>query len=294
MKYLKGKLTVCIPTCYGEVSLITAVNSIVKSAGDNVKIIVLADSVPLSDEIKKSLDSLNVLYKENKTPSSQISKIKQLLNMVKTEYVIFTQDDISVPKNAFEELDTFIQNNQNLTMFTVRNTPTKPTTLVDYSLTGGTLIANYIEKNWYKGQNYLNGCGRFLGFKTEFMKKFRLPEKIVNVDAYLYFENSRLGGSFNRCWDAVMFYTLPRSLQEQIRKSSRYQYGHEELMEYFTDINKQLTIPLNLKIQGLMNTSLKHPLNIAAYIPFLVITRLIRQKKRESSNVMWEVDQSTK
>ncbi len=292
---MKNKnLTVCIPTCYGEYSLVTAVESIRNSGGDKIEIIVLADSVPLSDVIKDKLNSLNVKFKENKNPSSQIAKIKQLLGMVKTEYVVFTQDDISITKSSIPNILQFLDTNKNVTMFTIFNETTKPKWFVAYALIGGVLVDRYLERNWNNGQNFLNGDGRFLGFKTEFLRKFRIPEGIINVDTYFYFENKRNGGIFKRCNEATVFYTLPNTLKEQIKKSSRYQYYNEEMQRYFSGIDVDLQIPLILKIKGLFYAILTKPLNTACYFPLLVITRLFHENKSNTKNVMWEVDLSTK
>lgn len=294
MRLNRHSLTICIPTCYGGSSLVAAVESLRSSAPNDVKLLVVADSRPLSSTVKMSLKKLRVRVIENRKPSSQIAKIKQMLKLVDTEYIIFTQDDITVDKNCLSAVRAFWNAKPNITMITVKNNPTSTATLVDFALMGGTYVAEYIEEHWNGGQNYLRGCGRLLGFKTSFMRKFRIPESIVNVDAYFYFENKRLGGTFDCVEQVYMYYSLPKTLSEQIRKSSRYQYCFEEMSRHFDNITGEFYIPLKLKIIGLLSAFLSHPGNILTYLPFLAITRLYHEKKKDTESAMWKVDTSTK
>lgn len=287
-------LTICIPTCYGGASLVQAVRSLKASAPTNTEFIVVADSRPLSLYVKSQLRELSVNFIENKEPKSQIAKIKQMLAMVHTKYVIFTQDDIIVSSDAIDEVISFITTHPYLTMMTVRNIPIKPKTWVGRGLSAGTHVAYHIENMWMGGQNYLRGCGRFLLFKTSFLKLFRIPENVVNVDAYLYFENNRCGGSFDRVEKARIFYSLPTILAEQIRKSSRYQYSAEELVSYFSPRVLIFHIPLMLKIKAALLVFLERPYSFSLYVPLLVITRIIRQTKKDTVSTLWKVDESTK
>jgi len=287
-------ITVCIPTCFGGEALIDAVRSIRMSAGSRVPIVVAADSIPLSPSVKNKLTNLDVDFIENRKSGSQISKINQLLNLVKTPYVIFTQDDISISKNTFDSIKKMLASNSNITMFSVRNLPTPPTTFVDFGLVAGTVVTGVIEEEWLHGDNYLRGCGRFLGFKTSHMKKFRLPDGIVNVDAYLYFENKLHKGVFDRIEDSYMYYTLPKTLEEQIRKSSRYQYCKEEMQKYFRMSSLNFDVPLHLKLRGLVRAFFTSPLQLTCYFPILILTRVIKEKKMETKSALWKIDKSTK
>src|SRR5689334_1406912 len=85
----KLSLTVGITTCYGDVSILETVKSVRESKGvEKFEFIIIADRVPLSEEIKKGLKKYEVKFIENKKEAGQVEKHKQILAMTKTDILV--------------------------------------------------------------------------------------------------------------------------------------------------------------------------------------------------------------
>jgi hypothetical protein len=291
----KSKITVGIPTRYAGNSLLKTVQSIYASTGvKNIRCIIVADSEPLTSDLKQKLEKLGAEVYWNPTPGSQFKKLKQCVDKATSEIFIFTQDDITFRHNTIAEIIKTFELNPEVTMVATRILPLSPLTLFEKSMTSMVRIIDNIASRWNNGSNYLAASGRCLSFKTKTVKQFNLREKIVNGDMYLYLENKRLNGKFARSEKSIVYIRCPQSLKDQIGPSSRYQFSATEMTKYFSfNIQQEYIIPFNTFVISTILEFISHPVSAFLYTMVFGYTRLKRQPFH-SINPIWKIDESTK
>ncbi len=288
-------ITVGIPTRYAGNSLLKTVQTIYSSNGvKNIRCIIVADSTPLSKELKQKLEKLRAEVYWNPTPGSQFQKLKQCIDKTKSDIFIFTQDDITFRSDTIFEIVKTFENNPDATMVGTRILPLSPETLFEESMTSMVRFVDKTTELWNNGKNYLSASGRCLSFKTKTLKKFNIRENIVNGDMYLYLENKRVSGEFVRSDKSIVYIRCPQSIKDQIGPSSRYQFSSTELKQYFNfDIQSEYNIPLTSSLKSIMYEVLLHPRSAILYFFVYLYTRLKRQPFHTISPI-WEIDVSTK
>ncbi len=298
MNTLKSNLTVTIgiTTCYGGESLVQTVQSI-RSAqmGEESRLIIQADRTPITADVKKRLQDLNVELYWNEVAGSQFKKLKQIIDRTASDIFIFTQDDITFETDTITEVVTEFSKNSAVTMVGVRILPHISESPVGAMLSSMVRLIDKIAFYWNSGRNYLSASGRCLAFRTSLLKKFRIPESVVNGDMYLYLENRRLKGRFERSDFSKVYIRCPERLKDHIGPSSRFQYSQEELQNYFNfDIKPEYKLPFSAILRAVMAEFFRFPITFTGYLAILTYTRFFRQNKKIVSNTMWNIDTSTK
>lgn len=295
-KNKKLTLTVGITTCYGDSSIIHTIKSVRNSKGVyNFKFILIADRIPLKPELKKELKKYNVTVLENKTEASQVKKQKQILKLTNTDLIIFTQDDILLDPHALELTVKEFTKNPKLTMVSIPYKSVAPTTLFENIINVGTEYVNRLASYWNSGDNYLSSVGRFMAFRTKFIKnKFRMPETIATSDAYYYFENKFSGGTYKLITDTTVYFKNPTNMKEHLRKSSRFQYSNLEMSKYFKKVDNEYIIPKHIIVKTLFEQFIKSPVRTTLYFGVFFYTRILKLAPSTVLNAVWEVDLSTK
>ena len=291
-----SSLTIGIPTCYGGESLLATIKTIRQSKDVEFnRLIIVADRTPISKSIKKELQDMGVELYWNEKEGSQFKKIKQMVDMAKSDIFISTQDDITFPPQTIAEIVKAFKENQNLTMVGVRVLPLKPETFFESIMASLIRAIDRISQHWNKKQNYLAASGRCLAFRTSHLKKFRIPEKIVNGDMFLYLENKRLGGTFIRPNEAVVYIRAPQGIKDQTGPSSRFQYSEREMTSIFgLEAAQEYRIPKLALFMGTLEEFLHHPISMGLY-PFVYLyTRLKKQPQSKVVDPVWDIDTSTK
>ncbi len=292
----KLSFTVGITTCYGGESILDTVKSVRASRGvdENFPFILIADRNPIKASFKRELKKYNVELIENKTESGQIKKQKQILALCKSNVVIFTQDDILFEPDTLAKIMKHFGSHPKTTFVSVRKKPVEPTSLFEDITIVGTNVINRVAKQWNGGDNYLSAVGRCLGFRTEWIRGFNIPNNVVSTDAYKYFENKRRGGTYCYIWDAAILYKKPQNIKEHLRKSSRFQHQKEEMYRYFGDLKKEYRVPKILLIKATIAEFLTNPLRSVLFMIVYAYTRLFKINIKQSLNPIWQVDISTK
>ena len=192
-----SKVTVGIYTCFGGSSLVNAVRSIREAEGGNeVEIVIFADGKPMSNEVKEGLKKLDAKITEREGLSSQITKIKNIALMAEGEIIILTQDDVIFEKEAIAEIVNTFKINPEISMVGSKIIPIEEQSFFESVLEIGVELVQEIGMKWRNGDNYLLSNGRCLSFRTGNIRNFSFPEKLMNSDAYFYFENKKLDIGF--------------------------------------------------------------------------------------------------
>ncbi len=292
----KLKFMVGIPTCYGGESLINTVKTLKESKDvSDFRIVIIADRTPIKKLIKNKLEKMGVKIYWNKKEGSQFKKLKQLIRKCKEEVFIFTQDDITFDKLTLRNILKSFEENPQATMVSTTVLPLSPITFFEAIKTSETRIHGKITRKWNNADNYFASSGRCISFRTKHIKKFRIPETVVNGDTYLYFENKRLNGAHSHQSQAKVFIRCPQRLKDEIGPSSRYQYSQKEMAKYFDyDLKKEYEIPRRVLIQSFFEELISHPFTTTLLVGVVLLLRIKRQKVSVVSNPVWKVDLSTK
>lgn len=288
--------TVGITTCYGEESILDTVNSIRGSKGvGKFRLIIIADRNPIKADLKKQLKKYGVELHENKRESGQIRKKKQILDMCKTDVIIFTQDDVIFQLDTIAKIMHGFEEKPEVTFIGVRNEPAKESSFIESVISVGTRTAERISQYWNNGDNYLAVIGRCEAFRTGFVKKhFRFMDNVVSTDAFFYFENKKHGGKYLFIKNAKLFFKNPSRIDEHLRKSSRYQHSNLEMSKYFKKEELDYTIPALPILKAGVEEFLTNPVKFILYICLYVFTRISKIDASTSLKSIWEVDFSTK
>lgn len=289
-------LTVGITTCYGHKSIMETVKSLRASKGvDSFKFIIVADRVPISSDIKKELKKYEVILIENKKEGSQMEKQKQILKLASSDLILLTQDDVLVNKDSLKTVVEEFSKDPQLSMVSVLNKPVVATNFFESVVNVGTNMANQIAKHWNSGSNYLSVIGRFMMFRTQFIKEnIKLREEVATSDAYYYFSTTTAGGKYKYLPGVAVLFKNPQSMTEHLRKSSRFQYSRKEMSKYFNDLTLHYKIPKMVILRAILYEFIKNPAKFICYIAILLYTRILKMKPKSVLNPNWEVDLSTK
>jgi len=156
-------------------------------------------------------------------------------------------------------------------------------------------IVDRIGQLWNHGDNYLLASGRCLAYRTTHMSTFRIPEKVVNGDMFLYLENRRLGGMFQYVKNAEVYIRCPQTLTDQMGPSSRYQYSQTEMRTYFDfNVADEYKIPFSALFFATFEEFANYPLQTLGYLAVRLYTRLKRQSLSMVTDPVWKVDVTTK
>lgn len=296
MKNKKLTFMVGIPTCYGGESLINTVKTLRASKDvSSFRIVIISDRTPIRKTIKDRLKKMGVEIFWNEKEGSQFKKLKQLINKCNEDVFIFTQDDITFDKYTLKYILDKFSENPKATMVSTTILPLSPVTFFESIKTLETRIHNKITKKWNHADNYFASSGRCISFRTKHIRKFRIPETVVNGDTYLYFENKRLKGVHIHQSLAKVFIRCPQRLKDEIGPSSRYQYSQQEMAKYFDyDLKKEYEIPRRVLMQSFFEELISHPIKTTFLVSVGLLLRIKRQKVSVVSNPVWKVDVSTK
>lgn len=289
-------ITVGIATCWGGKSLVETVKSLRRArGGKEIKIMVEADRTPLTQDVKTQLNELKVELRWNTVEGSQFKKIKQMIDRAQSDIFISTQDDITFDPDILDAVKMAFASNPKLTMVGVRVFPLASGTPVESALAVMIRLIDRVSSIWNEGNNYLAASGRFLAFRSDHFKKFKLPQTVVNGDMYMYLENKRLGGTFAKVSSGRIYIRPPNRIKDQIGPSSRFQYSQKELNSYFRfDIAKEYRVPMALLLGAFLHELFRHPIQAMLYVCVFVFTRLVKLPGDIVKNPVWKVDLSTK
>lgn len=289
-------ITIGIPTYIGGPALVEAVRSIRSSKGaQSCRLIVTVDGNPLAADVVKKLLAYNVEIIHNKVRGGQVTRTKQLIGLAKTDFLILAQDDIRFTKETVSILLNQFKRDPEVTMLATRVLPEPPTTYFERVVEVGVRLTLRIGDAWNEGHNYLLSSGRCLAFRTAFVKKFTIPDAMINSDAFFYFENKRLGGTFRHLARAVVYNKSPQRLVEHLKQSKKFQLSHEELSHYLTlAYDREYRISPLIIVRAYIAEFLSRPFETILYFLLFVYTRLAGRNMFTPAQRFWETDTSTK
>lgn len=301
MNFMKKKrlsLTVGIATCFGDSTILNTLKSLRSSKGvGKFRLIIIADRTPISSSLSKQIKSYGAELIENKFVGSQMSKQRQFIAMTNSDLLIITQDDVLFDSNTLDKVVQEFEDNSETTMVSILNKPVKPSNMFEKALGTGTNIVNTMAGEWNNGDNYLAVIGRFIAFRTNFLRnKITLNKKVSTCDAYYYFSNKNAGGVFKYLPDIAVCFKNPQNFTEHLRKSSRFQFSKLEMLKYFQTLNleREYKLPKKIVIKTLLKEFLSKQIPFIYYLLIFMSSRILKMKVDKALNTIWEIDLSTK
>ncbi len=294
---MKLSISVVITTRFGAPWIINTVKSLRSSLHvKNFPIIVVNGGGNFTSDTKKQLKRSKVEIIEIKEQGSILEKAKIGIKNCNSDIVVLTQDDVSFAKTTLKQIVDSFDSNKSLTMVCTKVAPKEHTNLLQQTLSMGMDIVNSISLNLNDGDNYLSVNGRCIAIKRTFLKKFRFPS-IVNVDAFLYFENKLNGGEYKYLKNAPVYLKVPKELKDHLKQSKRFQGSFDELKKLFgEDIKNEYQISYEIKIKSILSKLIENPFFVICYLIITVYTRfwITQKNKKEAQNPNWSIDVSTK
>lgn len=289
-------LTVGITTCFGDNSILDSVKSIRAAKGvSKFRFIIVADRKPINPWLKKQLKKYDVELIENKVEGGQVSKQKQILKLTNSDLILLTQDDILLEPGTLKTVVEKFEQDPKTVFISILNKPAKATNFFEGCLNVGTNVANRIARYWKNGDNYLSVVGRFMIFRTDFIKKnIKLKESIATSDAYYYFATKKAGGKYEYLPEVGVLFKNPQNMKEHLRKSSRFQFSRDEMKKYFQKLDESYKLPKITVLRAMLEECFASPIKFICYLGIFGYTRILKMKPSYVLNAIWEVDLSTK
>ena len=194
-----NKVTVVAVSFFSE----NIIENLIKSIGDNIKIIIVENSLnsSLKNSIEKKYKNVEVLIPKKNLGNG--GGINFGLEKVKTEFALYLDVDTIPEKNM---IDTLIEYSNIINDFCIL-APKDPSN--DYSKN---LYINLNEKNDYHKMEFITGCAMF--FKMEKLKKIGFFDENI----FLYYEETDL---YFRCHkENFGIYLIDKAIFKHIGSSS--------------------------------------------------------------------------
>jgi len=295
----KGKkltFTVGISTRRAPYSILESAKSIRASLGvvPGFRFLVAADFMPPA--VRQELEALNVEIVEIREEKTLAEKFKVLLAQTTDDIFFLTQDDVICDPHLFSHLLQNFESNASNTFLCAHIVSLRRQGLFQFAVQIGTRIAYRIGRAWNHGNNYLLANGRCIALRTNFAKKFIIPDNITNLDAYLYFINRMNGGSFASIDNAIVYINVPGSLKDYLSQTSRFQYSYQEISRYLPSVKyeTEYKVPFSAALRATIAEFLRHPAATSFYSALYFYTRINRNKPAVAIDPLWKEETSTK
>ncbi len=287
--------SVGIPSYKSGDSLVHTIRSLRESQDvQYFEILIVADG-ELNPEIEREVVSLNVKIIKNKSRKGQTAANNQIFSTLKTDIVILTQDDVKFAPDTITNILKTFNSDPSITMISPKLIPVEAKNIFQFGHHFGINLLHSIIIRWNNGDNYLTSIGRCLAFKSDTVKKFKVPETIINCDAYYYFENQRLNGRYQYLPSAVVYYKSPENLNEHTKQIRKFMVSQKEIHAHLGKrYSDQYAMPKTLFIKELAIKSMQSPVGATLYA---IISFLARSKSKsfyDKATRFWEIDKSTK
>jgi len=220
------------------------------------------------------------------------ARMEQIFRMNTSDVLILMDADIIF--NDHKLFAKFLKkvNFKKSGLATVNVLPLPSETFFERILEAGVKVSKAVAERWENGDNYLTYKGCFLAMDSEFVSRIHMPAKIINNDAYLYFSAKQQGFTPSYVKNYFVYYRSPATLTDHIKQSSRYQHSFEELSSYFgNDISDKYKIPVAIMGRSILESFVRSPFFLAAYIGISFITKVKRQTALTNT---WSIAVSTK
>ncbi|MFA9288655.1 MAG: glycosyltransferase family 2 protein [Weeksellaceae bacterium] len=259
------------------------------------KIIVALDGCTDQTETKlRELKLKNLVLIVNKNRQGKATVLDQIVSKATADALIVCDADITIKDTSFIDklVAPIAAGKADLT--TAQVVALKPTNLFTKILDKSTEFKLAMYETWNTGNNLYTCHGRALCMSRKLYQKIEYKD-IIADDAWAYLTAKSLKLPYQYVQSAKVFYTLPQTVGDHMKQSMRFYRSQKQLTKYVSSevLKQEYTIPRNLVMKHLVQSVLKHPVSMTAYVGLLSYIKfktLINPKQK----AQWEVATSSK
>jgi hypothetical protein len=293
-------LAIGIPTYEGGRALCVTLQTIYRQTRlESVsQVLVAVDGNHLAPQVRAAIQHPKLTIIEFAERAGQARRINDLLERLRGDVIVLTNDDVILDDTALERLASRfagLDRSPGLVAGHVRPLPASGP--LQSCLELSYRLQRALARAWNRGDNYLSCNGRLVALSAELASQLRIPATVRNNDAYLYLAASQLGFGFETANDAVCWYRNPRTLREHRRQSLRFQDSGRENQAYFSShVLDRFSPPLEARITALARVAREQPVRLAAYLGLYAYTRAVARLDGPAGEpaAIWNTDRSTK
>lgn len=270
-----------------------------KSKGFTIAKIAVYSDGSTDDTVKvvKTFRNKGVRLIEGKKRLGKSQRLNQIYEDLDSDILVqFDADIILAGKYVVRDLIRPIIKQKNVGMVGGNCIPVNIETFVQKAV-ACTYFAYYpLRKAWKGGNSYLSVAGQILAFKKDLVKMIEVPKNSSGNDDFTYFSCLENGFKYRYVPTAKIFFTFPRTLQDQIKQNTRFNTVPIKMKRYFDTklVNKEYTIPTNLILPMKLKQFLKHPVLCLYIVIINFYCKLSARFREKNITSLWEIASTTK
>lgn len=295
----KYKISIVIPTYEVPQCLLDTIKSIYsqKEQPANFELVILIDGNSNTAMLEKLKYKHFRIVKFPKR-MGQSSLITYAVHNIDCDIIVLTNDDVLWTKNTLSSLiEPFYNSKTHIVAGNV--VPLKANCVFENILNYGNNITRDIANNWNNADNYLTCNGRLLALKIREFKHMRIPSRLVNNDAYIYFFSKikRLNYDFSK--KAKCFYRSPSSMKDYLNQNIKFKNSFKENRFEFQknrliNIEANYSIPFGLLFWHNMLFVVRNPFLYFSYICIYLYASIYSKFNIIKTISLFDTDISTK
>lgn len=262
------------------------------------KIILASDgSTDKTVSIVSKINDKRISIIDNKIRKGQGARQNQIIKLSNTDILILLNADIRILDNKFLVKLVAPILNEGADLTSSKLIPTKPRTFFEKVLCVAEEYKNSVFELENGGDNLFTCHGAARAFTKRLYKSLNFSRSIAE-DAYTYFYSITNGFKYAYASDAQVYYALPNTLRDHIKRSARYFNSSSLLKKVFNDsvIDEAYKLPVLLCLLMCIKSIIKHPLHMSIYLLVFAFIKIKSITTCEMSNLSdnWEISKSTK
>lgn len=259
------------------------------------RIIVVSDaSTDKTARIVSNLKNPQITLVQMKKRCGQALSQNQILKKTRSDVLVLLNADVRIASlQCIERLIAPITKST-ADLVSCRVTALPPDGWFERILFISTKMKESLYESLRGGNNIYTCHGRVRAFSRRFYSVFRFP-RVVAEDAYSYLACKNLGFTYRYVKDASVSYRLPSHLADHIWQSARFFQSVKQLEQRIKSIRimQEYAIPAGLIVRSCIAWTLRHPVEMAAYLLLAVGVKFLSQWSNYSK-ARWNVSESSK
>ncbi len=296
-------VTIGIPAHNEALNITRLINSIAAQKGNNFKInkaIVMCDGCTdntsgVAKKLSKKFTFVKVI--DDGQRLGKIGRLNQLYKKNKSDILIIVDGDTVLGSRytIFEFVNAF--SDKKVGLVGGNDRPGTPHNFVQKMASTWIDIWYYSHKDVNNGVTINNHKGCASALSKSLAKRIQIPKQIVVGDEdYVYLKSKELGYKFKFAEQAVVNYSVPSTINEFFRQTTRFLSTKNNIADYFGEyVYEEFKIPLFNKFKGVITVFIKEPYYVFIAIIFQILQRIASPFYQDSyQGGFWQTLQTTK
>ncbi|PIR43809.1 hypothetical protein COV24_01035 [candidate division WWE3 bacterium CG10_big_fil_rev_8_21_14_0_10_32_10] len=295
---MQKKLTISvgIPALNEEANIKKLLESILDQKEDNYtlkEIIVISDgSTDNTVKNAKTLSDSKIKIISYRTRNGKACRLNEIFLISNNDLLLLVDADCALDKNAIKTLVTCYINTRS-DLIAGNPKPREIKTFMQKTLLPSLIVMDNIKLKFDRGNNVYGFNGRLLLLSKKIYKSIKIPN-MSGDDAYIYFYAKDRGYDTFYEEAAMVYYYLPKTLQDHLKQSKRFVETQYLMERYFgKNIRSEYLIPKKIIVIEIFRVFIKYPIYLFIYLCVQTFIRFAGRDKSYSNSV-WEISSTTK